>query len=145
MDEDELREEFGELRADIERASIDESRWSRGPPPAAVFDLGGQLQTLRTRLACPVSASVALTGDEPSWRPMFDRLDDWVNNWLIPVYVPCRSRAARSDVVPAVVASPGGVRAAWTRCGASWEYHRLKPGTGTAVFMQRLPDHHMAC
>lgn len=97
--------------------------------------------------AAPVRGAIggSFTGsgepEEERGRPMFDRLDDWVNNWLIPVYV--RSlESAEVTWCPKWWLHPE----AYVRLDSlwrAWEYHRLQPGTGMAVFLRDYLDHHM--
>jgi hypothetical protein len=80
-------------------------------------------------------------GDEQRGRPMFDRLDDWVSNWLIPVYVRSLEGAEVTWCAKWWLHPEAYVRldSLWR----AWEYHRLQPGTGMAVFMRDYLDHHM--
>jgi hypothetical protein len=80
--------------------------------------------------------------DEDRARPMFDRLDDWVNHWLLAVYVRSTD-GANVTWCPKWWLHPE----AYVRLDAlwrTWEHLRLQPGTGMSVFMRDHLDHHMA-
>jgi len=73
--------------------------------------------------------------------PVFDTLDAWVNNWLIPVYV--RDVSGQSHTwCPEWWRHPEAyvrLEALWR----SWEHLRHEPGTGMAVWLRDYMDQHM--
>jgi len=125
-DEDRDGDEYGE--ADVDASFDETAQPDFDDKPAAGGAVGG-------------SFTGSGEPDVQRGRPMFDRLDDWVSNWLIPVYVRSLEGAEVTWCAKWWLHPEAYVRldSLWR----AWEYHRLQPGTGMAVFMRDYLDHHM--
>lgn len=141
-----LRIEIGELRAELEYAHHESERLLVEKDAAGdkILSLQTQLQDLenetrgsdqRVRRAGPAS--------QPDINePIFQSLGEWVQAWLLPLYR--RELDGRSTTF---CVHWWRHPEAYYRLDAlwkSWEFNRLKPGTGTAVWLKDYLDPHMA-
>jgi hypothetical protein len=146
IDEAELMQELVGLRTELEevRRENDGLLVEKDTAGEIILNLRRQLQDSendtrgsdqRVRRGGPVGQA---DGNEPA----FGSLGDWVQAWLLPLYR--RELDGRSTTF---CVHWWRHPEAYFRLDAlwkSWEFMRLKPGTGTAVWLKDYLDPHMA-
>jgi Domain of unknown function (DUF4913) len=141
-----LRIEMGELRAELEYAHHENERLlvEKDAAGELILNLYKQIEELenetrgtdqRVRRAGPAS-------QPDTNEPIFQSLEEWVGKWLLPLYR--RELDNRSTTFCVQWWRHPETYYRLDALWKSWEFMRLKPGTGTAVWMKDYCDPHMA-
>lgn len=146
LDDAELREILAELLGELEhvRRENEELLVDLDTASEVMSNLREQVEDLENEArVSDHRVHLAEAGTQPAGNaPIFDSLGDWVQAWLLPLYR--RELDGRSTTF---CVHWWRHPEAYYRLDAlwkSWEFNRLRPGTGTAVWLKDYLDPHMA-
>jgi hypothetical protein len=140
-----LRIEIGELRAELEYAHHENERLlvEKDADRELILELHKQIAELESAPVTSDQRARRRAASQPDDNePVFATLGDWVERWLLPLY-----RRELDNRSTTFCVQWWRHPEAYYRLDAlwkSWEFMRLKPGTGTAVWMKDYCDPHMA-
>ncbi len=143
VDETELRIENAELRVELEdaRRELDELLVEKDNVREINFNLRQELQRVENETRGEDQRARRKPASQPDTDPIFTTLNDWVTRWMLPLFR--RELDGRSTTF---CVQWWRHPEAYYRLDAlwkSWEFMRLKPGTGTAVWVKDYLDPHM--
>ncbi len=138
-----LRIELGELGAELEYAHRDNERLlvEKDRAGELILNLRRQIENLENQSISTDQRARRSTTEPDGNEPVFASLGEWVDRWLLPLYRRELDNRSTTFCVqwwrhPEAYYRLDGL---WK----SWEFMRLKPGTGTAVWMKDYCDPHM--
>jgi hypothetical protein len=144
VDESELRIELAELYAELEAARRENENLlvEKDAAGELVLSLRKQVDGLENEVRTPDQRARRSSGQPDGNEPVFASLGEWVGKWLLPLYRRELDNRSTTFCVQWWRHPESYYRldALWK----SWEYMRLKPGTGTAVWLKDYCDPHMA-
>lgn len=146
VEDPELTVALAELRAELEhvRRENEELLVDLDTASEVMSNLHEQVEELENESrVSDHRVRLAEAGPQPDGNaPIFESLGDWVQAWLLPLYR--RELDGRSTTF---CVQWWRHPEAYYRLDAlwkSWEFNRLRPGTGTAVWLKDYLDPHMA-